>query len=183
MHAATALRTLSPVKQLTLTALFAALCYVGTAVVQIPAPSGGYLNIGDAFVLLAGWCLGPVFGSVAAATGSALADLIAYPIYAPATFIIKGLDALAAYGIWFLLKKSIKKDALDFLPRTIAALAGETVMVFGYAIFESFLGGPAMAIVNMPFNLIQAAVCAMGAVAFILPLRKLKSVKRIFPLL
>ena len=56
----------SAAKRLAFTALFAALCCVGTMFIVIPLPHG-YFNAGDVFVLLAGWCMGPVFGSVAAA--------------------------------------------------------------------------------------------------------------------
>lgn len=62
-------------EKLSFTALFAALCCVGTLVIVIPLPYG-YFNAGDIFVLLAGWCLGSVFGSFAAAIGSSLADVV-----------------------------------------------------------------------------------------------------------
>ena len=53
----------SAAKRLAFTALFAALCCVGTMFIVIPLPHG-YFNAGDVFVLLAGWCMGPVFGGV-----------------------------------------------------------------------------------------------------------------------
>lgn len=48
----------SAAKRLAFTALFAALCCVGTMFIVIPLPHG-YFNAGDVFVLLAGWCMGP----------------------------------------------------------------------------------------------------------------------------
>ena len=83
-------------KNLALTALFIALCTLVTMFIRIPLPTSGYANLGDAMVLLAAWVLGPVYGALAAGLGSALADLIGYPIYAPATFIIKFLVAFFA---------------------------------------------------------------------------------------
>ena len=73
-----------------------ALVCVMTMVVRIPTPTKGYLNLGDCFVLLGGWLLGPLYGFLAGGIGSGLADLLSgYPVYVPGTFIIKGLMALA----------------------------------------------------------------------------------------
>ena len=75
--------------------MLAALCCVATMIIKIPSPLKGYLNLGDCVVLLSGWLLGPAYGFAAAGIGSALADIFSgYVIYAPATFIIKGLMAI-----------------------------------------------------------------------------------------
>ena len=50
-------------------ALFAAIICVCT-LISIPLPIG-YFNLGDAAVLLSAWTLGPLYGVVAAAIGSA----------------------------------------------------------------------------------------------------------------
>ena len=50
------------VQKLVVSALMAALTYVATMVVQIPSPMNGYVNLGDCFVLLSGWLLGPWYG-------------------------------------------------------------------------------------------------------------------------
>ena len=95
MKQAVSLRGFSPAKQIAFTALFASLCCIGTVLIVVPLPASGYFNAGDIFVLLSAWCLGPLFGSVASAVGSALADIVSgFAIYAPATFLIKGLPAL-----------------------------------------------------------------------------------------
>jgi uncharacterized membrane protein len=80
--------------------MLATLCCVATMVIKIPlaGPFKGYVNLGDCIVLLAGWLLSPTYGFAAAGIGSALADLLlGYNIYAPATFLIKGIMALIAY--------------------------------------------------------------------------------------
>ena len=56
------------VRKLVLSALMAALVYVATSIIQIPSPVNGYVNLGDCFVLLSGWLLGPWYGAAAAAS-------------------------------------------------------------------------------------------------------------------
>ena len=52
----------------------------------------------------------PLYGFLAAGLGSALADIFSgYAIYAPATFLIKGLMVLAAYCIYNVLNRKINK--------------------------------------------------------------------------
>ena len=63
------------VRKLVLSALMAALVYVATSIIQIPSPVNGYVNLGDCFVLLSGWLLGPWYGAAAAGIGSMLVDL------------------------------------------------------------------------------------------------------------
>ena len=77
-------------------ALFAALCCVITMYPKFPTLFG-YIHAGDALVLLAAYVLGPLWGSLAAALGSSLADLMAgYVQYFPGTFVIKAVMALLA---------------------------------------------------------------------------------------
>ena len=65
-------------RKLVYCAAFAALCCLTTYLLAFPFPGGiGYFNVGDVIVLLAGWCLGPWLGGVAAGGGSALADVMA----------------------------------------------------------------------------------------------------------
>ena len=93
------------IRKLVLAALFAALCTVMTLVIQIPSPMQGYVNLGDCAVLLSAWVLGPVYGGVAAGTGSMLADLFSgYAHYAPGTFLIKLCMAVAAALIFRFLR-------------------------------------------------------------------------------
>ena len=169
-------------KRLAFAALFAALCCVSTVVITVPLPASGYFNTGDIFVLLSAWCLGPVYGSLAAAVGSALGDVIlAFPLYAPATFIIKGLDALVAYLVWALCKKMFKNEKLDFIPRTLSAILGELVMVGGYFLFECVLYGFLGATPNIIGNVLQGACCAVCAVLLISVLYAIKPIRNLFP--
>lgn len=185
MKAATILHGFSKSKQLAYTAAFAALCCIATMWLAIPLPASGFFNTGDVFVLLAGWCLGPLYGSLAAAVGSALADVVlGFSVYAPATFIIKGMDALVAYLLWSALKKVLKKERLDLLVRALSAVSAELCMALGYFLFESLLAGSfAAAIPNVVGNLLQGGCCCVLAVLLCASLYHVKRLKTIFPCL
>ena len=136
-------------KKMVIAAMLAALTCVATMIIKIPSPLKGYINLGDCVVLLEGWMLSPIYGFLAAGIGSALADLLSgYLLYAPATFIIKGLMALVAYFGFKLLHKM-----LGNLPsRIVTGIAAEVVMVLGYFVFEGFLYGFGPSAVNIPAN-------------------------------
>lgn len=144
--------------KLVLAAVLAAFACTATIVIQIPSPMNGYINLGDCIVLLSGWLLGPLYGFFAAGIGSALADLFTgYAHYAPGTFVIKGLVALAAALLPLAAKKapSLKQAAL----RILGGLLGEAVMVLGYFGYASLLLGKGLAAAaSIPGNLIQGAV-------------------------
>lgn len=139
-------------RKIVLAAMFAALCCVATMIIKIPSPLKGYLNLGDCIVLLSGFMLSPVYGFLAAGIGSALADIFSgYVIYAPATFIIKGIMTLIAYyGVKLLHKKIGTTPA-----RIISGIVAEIVMVLGYFIFEGFMYGFVPSAANIPANAVQ----------------------------
>lgn len=139
-------------KKVVLSSMFAALVCVATMIIKIPSPLKGYLNFGDCVVLLSGWLLPPAYGFLAAGTGSALADIFSgYIVYAPATFIIKGLMSITAFFVF----KSVNKHAGKFISRIFSGILSELIMIFGYYIFEGFLYGFVSSLVNIPANLIQ----------------------------
>ena len=139
-------------RYLVLASLLAALTCVATIIIKVPSPFKGYLNLGDSAVLLSGFLLPSGYGFLAAAVGSALADLFAgYGVYAPATFFIKGLTAL----VFYLLNRHLPKTIPAFLNRIIAGVAAETVMVTGYFIFEGIIYGFSASAVNIPANAVQ----------------------------
>ena len=90
-------------KKLVTTALFMALTMVATMFIRIPLPLG-YVNLGDAFIFLAVFILGPVCGAIAGGVGAGLADLFGYITYAPGTLVIKAAMAIVAWLIYQILK-------------------------------------------------------------------------------
>ena len=164
--------------------LFAALVFIATSVLKVPTPTFGYIHLGDGFVLLAGFLLGPVCGGLAAGIGSGLSDLLGgYVVWAPGTFVIKFLTAFAAAHALHALQQSFRKHAsaestasgqngahsVSSLKAVIpAGIAGELVMVAGYFLYNivivMFASGSAgvglataagLSLAEIPFNLIQ----------------------------
>lgn len=142
-------------KQLILTALFTSLTMVATMFIRIPLPLG-YVNLGDAFVFLSVFLLGPIYGTVAAGVGSAVADLLGYITYAPGTLLIKSAMAFIAYLLHKLLLKATKKP---LLAETVAGVVGTVVMTAGYFVYETlFFSTAVVAILNAPWTLLQGGV-------------------------
>ena len=146
--------TTQSIKRLTTAGVLAAAIVLLTTLVSIPMPGGlGYINLGDAGVLLAGMMLGGGWGALCAGAASAISDvLLGYTIYAPATFLIKGAVACVA-GVLFA--RTDKKIRYAFL--YLAAL----IVPLGYFFYESLLYGSTSAIPNIVFNAMQ---CIIGAV-------------------
>lgn len=149
-----------------LTALMMALVCVATMVIAIPTPmTGGFVNLGDCFVLLSAWVLGPVYGMAAGGIGSALADiLLSYTHYAPGTLIIKGLMALVAALVFRAAKGAIKKD---YPARLLSAIPAELIMIAGYFGYAWLILGKsaAAALTSVPDNAFQAVVGTVAAIA------------------
>lgn len=140
-------------RRLVMSALLAALTCVATLLIQIPSPMQGYVNLGDCFVLLSGWLLGPVYGAAAGGLGSMLADLLTgYALYAPGTLAVKGAMALVAA----LVPRAVKGHRAGLL---VGGFAAECVMVLGYFGYAALvLGNGLSAALSIPGNAVQGAV-------------------------
>jgi len=148
------------VRQLTMTALMAAVIFVVTYIVRIPMPiaSGGYINIGDTAVYVAAALLGGPAGMISAAVGSALADLTAgYVLYIIPTAVVKGL---MGYVCGKLMERA------GFPRYLISSVIGGAIMVGGYAAFEIMLFNVNQALASFPFNGAQWACGVAVAIAF-----------------
>ena len=155
-------------------ALFTAIICVATYIVQIPMPAtGGFINLGDCFVLAAGMLLGAGYGAIAAGLGSALADMLAgYMQYAPATFVIKALMAVVAFCLYSVLNKAFN-DKKQIISKSISVIAAEAVMVIGYFVYEATILGYGLAAAGSILgNISQGAVGAVAAVVLVTSLEK-----------
>jgi uncharacterized membrane protein len=151
------------VQKLVMTSMLMALTFVATRIIQIPLAASGYVHLGDCFVLLSGWLLGPLYGAAAAGIGSMLADLLSpFAIYAPATLIIKGLSAMLAALSFKALNHLFKGH--DPAVRIISGFCGGIVVPVGYFLFELLIYNFAVAAVDcigISLKEIFGIVCAV----------------------
>lgn len=143
----------SRIKKVILAAMLASLTCVVTMIIAIPTPFRGYINPGDALVLLTGWVLPSGYAFLAAGIGSAMADVFAsYIVYAPATFIIKGLMALVTHVLFLLINRKTGRGTA----RIISGAVAEMLMILCYYLFEGILYGFIPAAANITANAVQA---------------------------
>ena len=144
------------IKKLVLSSILAAIVCVATTVFSFPLPGRGYANLGDCFVIICGGLIGSWWGFASAAVGSALSDIIlGYAIYAPATFIIKGVMALAVYCV------AAKSGKASVIKTAVSAIIAEIIMIAGYFLFELVLFGAGVAIPDILGNTTQGVVGAV----------------------
>lgn len=154
------------VLRLSLGGMLAALIFVATSFFKLPVSiTQGYIHLGDGFILLGAALLGNT-AIIAAALGSALADLLGgYTMYILPTFLIKG--AVAVVAVAFLHKERP-------LWVHIAGMAlAEAVMVLGYFLAEWLILGYGLAAASGAVfpNIVQGlSGVIIGAV--LLPLMK-----------
>jgi len=149
--------------QLSLMAIMSALVTVGTLIVQIPNGMGGYFNVGDIMIFVAALTFSPLIGGVAGGLGSAIADIIGFPLFAIPTLVIKGLEGLLASLI--TNKKNVYRDVL-------AVVAAGTEMIIGYFLVEVYLWGLGGALLEVPANIAQIAIGGLIGIPIALVLRR-----------
>lgn len=143
-------------------AVLSALCCIATIVIQIPSPMNGYINMGDAAVLLCAFTLPAPYAAAAAGIGSGIADILTgFVYYSAGTVIIKALMAASAS---LLFHKIRYKN--EFVSLLFSGIVCELIMIIGYTVYASiFLGsGFAAAATSVPGNLVQAAVGIIGGI-------------------
>jgi uncharacterized membrane protein len=135
--------------QISLMAIMAALVAVGTFVIRIPNPMGGYFNVGDVMIFVAALTFNPLVGGFAGGVGSAIADAIGFPVFIIPTLIVKGLEGLIAGAV--SNRKSMFRDVL-------------AVIVAGWG-----LGG---ALAEVPANVAQIVVGGIVGIPIALVVRR-----------
>lgn len=150
--------------RLVLASLFVALSFIFTYFVKIPFPTGGYFNVGDAFIMLAAIIIDPLTGILVGALAGGLSDLFAgYVLFIPFTVLAKGLEALIA---GFIYQKT------RGLLRYVGVVIGPLVMVALYALSYVILFDRATMIANLPFDLAQAGIAIVLTIILLLLLEK-----------
>ncbi len=141
------------IRTMVMAAVLAALACVATMVVQIPSPMNGYVNLGDCFVLLSGWLLGPWWGAAAGGIGFHAGGSAA------------GLRPLCAgYAGHQGPDGAGGRTGLQGLrpqehSHVVSGVVSEVIMVAGYFGYAALLLGKGIgAAASIPGNLVQGAV-------------------------
>ncbi|MEG0978727.1 MAG: TIGR04002 family protein [Oscillospiraceae bacterium] len=145
------MKTNSTLKNIVLTALFAAIIAVTTAyILHIPIGiNGGYVHVGDCFIYLAACFLPLPYAMLAGAIGGGLADyLSAAPLWIIPTVIIKSLIAIPF---------SSKTEKILNKRNVLALFIAGAITCVGYYIAEAILfGNWASPFASMLGSVIQA---------------------------
>ncbi len=149
--------------QISFIIVMTALVAVGTLIIRIPNPMGGYFNVGDVMIFVAALTFNPIIGGIAGGLGSAIADIIGFPIFAIPTLVIKGLEGLLAGLV--TNKKNFYRDVL-------AVVVAGAEMITGYFLVELYLWGLGGALAEVPANIAQIAIGGLVGIPIALVLRR-----------
>lgn len=144
--------TISKSRKIAAFSIYSALVCVATFI-HVPIPGYKiYFNLGEGAIYTIALLFGGAAGGIAGGLGSALADLIlGYPMWAPFTLIIKGIEGL-------VVGKIGKKN------KALALTLGASVMIAGYASAAGFLYG----LGAMPVEALTDTVqCSVGVLVSI----------------
>ena len=125
---------------------------------SLPVP-GGHLYLNDVVIDTAALLLDPFSAFLVGGVGSFLGDLFFYPTPMFVSLVTHGLQALAIA----LLRggKAAKRPKTACIP---ALALGAVIMIAGYTFGRAFIyGTPAAAVTKLPYQILQAAVGAVGA--------------------
>ncbi|MBQ9428651.1 MAG: ECF transporter S component [Clostridia bacterium] len=157
------------VKRICLAGLFTAM-NVALSSFGLPVP-GGHLYLNDIVICTAALLLDPISAFVAGGVGAFLGDLFFYPTPMFVSLVTHGAQAVAVSCI----SRAGSKRGLRFAD-AIAVTVGAIIMIVGYSLGRAFIySTPAIAIVKLPYQILQAAV---GAVFGLLIVGRLKGKKR-----
>lgn len=175
-------------RKLCMSALFAALCYIGFTYCKIDIPVGTEktaFHLGNVFCVLAALFLGGFWGGMSGAVGMTVADLTtAYVTSAPKTFVLKlciGLvTGLLAHKVFHLSREGQRKLPLPVA--TAISCAGGMAFnvvadpVVGYFYKTYILGVPQQAAaiwvkIGAVTTAVNAVVAVIAATVFYLALR------------
>ncbi|MCM8709877.1 ECF transporter S component [Clostridium sp. SYSU_GA19001] len=156
-------------------AFMAAMIFVATYVIEIPVGTKAVLHIGDSMVFAGAVILGKRKAALASAIGMALFDILSpYAVWAPFTFVIKGLMGYIAGAIAYRKDYNGNNLVNNIFAFTVAGIW----MIAGYffaggVIYKSFI----TAIGDITGNIIQVAAGIVIALPVIkaLKLAKLKT--------
>ena len=148
-------------KRITKIAMMAAIIFVCTYTFKVPiAITGGYTHLGDCAIFAGVMILGRKDGTVAAAVGAALSDLLGgFLIWVIPTFVIKGVMAFVMGAV---VEKVLPEKKGNWL---LGAILGGILQIIGYQLVKIVLISPAAALATIPTITAQTvAGIVIGAV-------------------
>lgn len=157
---------------LVICALFIALTYVATWLINIRLPlvgSGGLIHLGNVPLFVGAMLFGRKIGAAAGAFGMGLFDLMSgWTAWAPFTFVIVGA---MGYAVGLMAeKKPIHNATANNIVSILLALI---IKVVGYYAAEVILyGNWASPLGSIPGNVLQVGVAGIIVLLFIQQLRK-----------
>ncbi len=153
------------IKILSIGAMFSALIFTATFI-AIPLSNYGNVNFGDSMVFICSMVMG-YYGILPSCIGASLCDALSgYSIYAPGTFLIKGIMS-------FLLVFFIRIFKEFKVSIVFSMFMSECVMVVGYLLYELIIFGSG-AVSNVPFNILQGIVNILISIALYRFIHRLK---------
>jgi uncharacterized membrane protein len=151
-------------RTLATTAIMTALVLALTLLIHIATPIGGYVHLGDIAVNFAALAFGPIVGLIAGGLGTALADILSgYASFAPLTLVVHGLQGFLVGWIYWRNRNTITLIG--------SVVAGAIAVIGGYFLGEILFYGMANAGTEIPSNIIQEAVGALGILVYLAVLR------------
>lgn len=131
----------SKLRNLTVSALLAAMIFIGTNFLKVPLPIGQeYIHLGDGFVFIVAMIVPLPYAMAAAAVGASLADILGgYAVWAPWTAVIKALLALTVSLFCRKGRASVLKIAYAMTVATLINTLG--YYLAGAVIYQNFFTG------------------------------------------
>ncbi|MBQ7125068.1 MAG: ECF transporter S component [Clostridia bacterium] len=161
-------------------AMFCTLVFAATFI-SIPAPLMGNINLGDSIILLGSLLLDAPWAIISGALGATLCDAVnGYMIYAPATFVIKGI-MVCIMVVFGKIKEKFHINGFLFL--LISAISAELFMALGYFVYEATVMSYGFgAAANIPFSLIQGLINTIIFSILYVIIKRNKSLSRFYKL-
>lgn len=144
------------IKKIAFLGLFMALLVIATTIFRFPVPTFNlYFNLGEGVIYLVALIFGGPAGAIVGGVGSGLSDILGgYPVWAPITLLIKGIEG---YIVGMLAKK---------MKPYMAVATGAVFMMLGYATAAGLLYGTGAVPVELAGDFVQ--VFAGGIIALLL---------------
>ena len=154
--------TSANIRELIQIGLMSALVYVATAAINVPIGPGGVIHLGDSMVFVAAILLGWKNAAISGAIGMTIFDLLSpYAIWAPYTFVIKGIMGAIAG----LISHSSKRNGKSFVWNIIAIIISGVWMITGYYFAEAIIYSNILSpLASIPANFFQIAGGAVIAI-------------------